>query len=220
MFIHEPSAAERALLGRADDATIAFGPTRGQAASPAGATTTTRPAVRMRLTDTVSERRHAFIEVRTKDGDRVVTVIEFLSPANKVGAGREQYLAKRRRLAEAGVNLLQVDLLRGGGRRLLPADGPPHDYAAMLIRRDAPDADVWLWSVRDPLPVLPVPLDEGDGDVPLDLQRAFAFAYDANGYGASLYARPPEPPLSDDDAAWAAGLLKEAGVSSPHAGQA
>ena len=46
---------------------------------------------------------------------RVITVIEFLSPSNKyAGAGRDLYRQKQRDLAEGGVSLVEIDLLRAG----------------------------------------------------------------------------------------------------------
>ena len=68
---------------------------------------------------------------------------------------------------------------------------------------------MWFWSVRDPLPRLPVPLLDPDPDVVLDLQAAFDRVYDL-GYGPSLYRHPIDPPLAGEDAAWADGLLNGA----------
>jgi hypothetical protein len=69
--------------------------------------------------------------------------------------------------------------------------------------------DVYHWSVRDRLPVIPVPLRSGDPDAPLDLAAVFAIAYERGRYGRSLrYGAPPAAPLSPDDAAWAANLAK------------
>ena len=216
LFIHEPPASDRILFGRADDAVVVAA---GGGGSPAAsAAVAPAPMLRMPGVPVLPEYRHRYLEIRDKDGERVVTVIELLSPVNK-NDERPRYLAKQRALAMAGINLLQIDLLRGG-RRLLTADAPPHDYDAMLLRRGSGNgagAEVWLWSVRDPIPLLPVPLGEGDADVALDLRAAFDGLYDGLGLDRFIYARPPEPPLSDDDAAWAAGLLREAGVPAPAA---
>ncbi len=62
----------------------------------------------------------------------------------------------------------------------------------------------WPVSVRDPLPVMPVPLLPGDDDVPLDLPHALRTIYDEARYDLSIdYSQPPIPPLAQDDAAWA-----------------
>jgi hypothetical protein len=53
--------------------------------------------------------------IDTQSGNRVVTGIGFLSPANKLNRdGRKQYRQKQKELLRAGVNLVEVDLLRRG----------------------------------------------------------------------------------------------------------
>src|SRR5438093_5157102 len=59
-----------------------------------------------------------YIEIiDASSGGRVVTVIEVLSPANKVaGDGQEKYLQKRQELRDAKVSLVEIDLIRAGNR--------------------------------------------------------------------------------------------------------
>ncbi len=67
--------------------------------------------------------------------------------------------------------------------------------------------------VRQPLPVIGIPLRGKDPDVPLDLGAVLSAAYDNGAYDVSIdYRREPEPPLSADDAAWADELLRERGL--------
>ena len=70
--------------------------------------------------------RHLEI-VDTSDGGRVVTAIELLSPANKVGStGQLIYIRKQRNYLDAGVNLMEVDLIRAGNYVLaIPEDRLP-----------------------------------------------------------------------------------------------
>ena len=57
--------------------------------------------------------------VDAASGNRVITVIEFLSPSNKMpGEGQELYLRKRREVIQAGASLVEIDLTRGGTRDL------------------------------------------------------------------------------------------------------
>lgn len=59
---------------------------------------------------------------------RVITAIELLSPANKVGeAGRNAYRKKQQDLIEGGVSLVEIDLIREGNYILHPPAGrlPP-----------------------------------------------------------------------------------------------
>ena len=57
-----------------------------------------------------------FIEiVDATSGDRVVTVIEFLSPWNKrPGPGQDEYLRKQRQLLEARTNLVEIESAPAG----------------------------------------------------------------------------------------------------------
>src|SRR5262249_40382647 len=51
--------------------------------------------------------------------NRIITAIEVLSPSNKEsGEGRKSYLAKRDEFWDAGVNLVEIDLLREGARTI------------------------------------------------------------------------------------------------------
>ena len=149
------------------------------------------------------------VTITDRRGSRVVSVIELVSRANKLpGEGRRAYLRKRSLYRHANVNVVEVDLLRDGPRLLngLPScDG----YAAVL-RGPHPQANVWPFGLRDTLPAIPVPLDEGDPHAQLDLKAALEAAYEAGAYGDYAYDAPPEPPLPPADAAWAGELAARA----------
>ena len=63
---------------------------------------------------------HVTVEIHDTAGRRLVTAIEVLSPTDKRGDGREEYLAKRRRTLLSTAHLLEVDLLRSGSRVPMP----------------------------------------------------------------------------------------------------
>ena len=75
------------------------------------------------------------------------------------------------------------------------------------------ESQIWedfhhAWSLRRPLPPVPIPLAGADPDVTLDLQAMFTTVYDRAGYDYSLnYRQALVPPLSDADQAWAQQLL-------------
>ena len=60
-------------------------------------------------------------------GHRVVTLIEYLSPSNKVpGEGQDLYFEKRQEVLGAGASLVEIDLTRAGRRALsVPQDRIP-----------------------------------------------------------------------------------------------
>lgn len=148
---------------------------------------------------------------------RVVTIVEFLSPANKVSAdGFAEYQRKQREVTSEGINLVEIDLLRSGRRvfqgalNRLPkgADAP---YFACVRRGHARRYEIYPIHLRTPLPTIRVPLGPDDADVSLDLQKLVRAAYDNGAYDDIDYRADPVPPLSDGDAAWADGLLRAAG---------
>ncbi len=159
-----------------------------------------------------------FIEVRRlSDGRPLVTAIEVLSPTNKCTAqGREDYLRKRDEYHRGKVNLMEVDLLRRGAHlvgvaagSLRPAWVTPYKC---VVRRGGASAgrfvDYYPLPLRQRLPRVRLPIRPGEADVVLDLQLPIDHVYRRGRYDLQLdYSRPPDPPLSADDAAWAAGCV-------------
>jgi hypothetical protein len=157
------------------------------------------------------EVKERYLSVRERSTGRLVTVIELLSPTNKKTGSYDRtiYLSKRNEVILSGVNLVEIDLLRGGKR--LPAEEPlpAGDYYAIVCRSfERPRAHAYAWTLRQPLPTVSIPLAEGDSDVPLDLQAAFSTVYDHAGYDYSLsYDQDVDPPLSESDATWVQNVL-------------
>jgi hypothetical protein len=58
----------------------------------------------------LEEIRETWIEIRRLPDLELVTVIELLSPTNKAGTGRLEYLEKRHELHTRRVNLVEIDL--------------------------------------------------------------------------------------------------------------
>jgi hypothetical protein len=148
-------------------------------------------------------------------GNRVVTVIEFLSPSNKVpGDGQELYVRKQREVRAAGVSLIEIDLTRLGRRvMVLPPERIPPSYRTTyqicVIRGWAPQkVEVYRAPLQRRLPKIRVPLRESDADVLLDLQQLVDQCYRNGRYDDLDYRAQPAPPLEAGDAAWADELLR------------
>lgn len=152
---------------------------------------------------------HVSIEIRDAARRRLVTAIEILSPTNKRGDGRDEYLARRQRLLRGTAHLLEIDLLRQGNRVPMQRELPDQPYFIFLSRAEArPLTEVWPIALSEGLPTVPVPLLAGDPDVPLDLQDAFAEVYDTVHYERAIdYNQPPEVTLAEREARWAAETL-------------
>lgn len=149
---------------------------------------------------------HSWVEIRDRAGRTLVTLIEILSPTNKRGDGRQEYLQKRNKVLLSSAHLMEIDLLRKGKRVPMTKPLPAGDYFVFLTRANKrPESEDWPIALSDPLPVVRVPLREPDADVPLDLQRAFSTIYQASPYGVAIdYFKPPDVPLSQAAAAWSA----------------
>jgi hypothetical protein len=174
---------------------------------------------RKRQSDPIEE---PYLEIRSDRGKRLVTAVEVISVTNKRAGreGRESYQQKQEEYSLAGVNLVEIDLLRRGPhvsavplarlrRRVGAFDyhisvllaGKPQTYHAAGIR------------LTDRLPAIGIPLDVGASPVTIDLQPMLDTAYDRSRYTELFsYREPPDPPLTPDQQAWAAGILKEKGL--------
>lgn len=155
--------------------------------------------------------RESFVEIREKGGGRLVTVIEFISPANKLpGTGREQYRRKQRELADADVHLVEIDLVRAGSRVLDFPPPFPADHKSLLMAaiRKGLDHRLFAFPWHKRLPVLPIPLRYEDNEITLDLQALHDQSYHDGAYDDIDYSRNPDLPLSEDLAKWADELLR------------
>jgi hypothetical protein len=151
-----------------------------------------------------------FLEVRDVQTATVVTIVELLSPVNKLlGVGRAAYQSKRMQVLRTQTNLVEIDLLRAGDPMRVFGPAVAGDYR-ILIARGArrPRAQLYAWSVRQPIPTFPLPLLPEDAEPTADLGAVLAGLYDRARYDLRLdYAKPPVPPLAGEDATWARDLV-------------
>jgi len=151
-------------------------------------------------------------------GGQVVTAIEVLSPANKLpGRARDAYRTKQRDFIAAGINFVEIDLVRQG-QWVFSADESRVPlslrklYMVCVFRATDPEVRAFYGiSLREPLPRIAIPLRPGDRDVALDLQAVVEQAYEDGRYERTDYRGPLNPPLPLEDGAWANELLRKAG---------
>jgi hypothetical protein len=162
------------------------------------------PAMRVKLVS---------VQLRTVDKSRLVSSIEIVSPVNKRRPGFGPYRKKRLKLIADGVHLIELDLLRRGRRVIAGRRVPECHYLLACTRAGSARTELWPLSVREALPVIPVPLLDPDPDVPLQLQTALAAIYSEARYDLSIdYSEPPPPPkFSADIDDWMAALLRTSG---------
>src|SRR4051812_40226398 len=83
-----------------------------------------------------------YVEIRQRSDNRLVTLVDAISPANKkTRQGRQAYLEKRREGRSASASLVEIDLVLQGQPTLeYSRDGlPDWDYAVTVTRSTQPD---------------------------------------------------------------------------------
>jgi hypothetical protein len=115
---------------------------------------------------------------------------------------------------------LEIDLIRGGrsavaiaSDRLPPAQGTGHLVCVARPRTGVERREVYLSPLRERLPTIRVPLRLDDPDAPLAIQPLLDRCYRMGRHWLAAYARPLDPPLPADEAAWADERLRTAGLA-------
>lgn len=181
---------------------------------PYGVTATAvleRPiTVRLPEPDEIRERYLEVCETETRD---VITVIEILSPTNKLpGEGRRMYEKKRAQVLGSSTNLVEYDLLRAG--KPMPMGSHPASHYRILVSREWERyrAQLYPFNLAEAIPEIPIPLRRGEEEPALLVGELLAKVYDEVRYDLRVdYGKEPDPPFAPGDAAWAYELLREAG---------
>jgi hypothetical protein len=206
VWIEEPEVEQRVRLGAPD---VLVSTDNGGGSGAVGAALLAAPATI--VLPAVRREGSRYLKIIDSRDRRVVTVVEVLSPTNKLkGKDRDAYLAKRNEYLASEINLVEIDLLRSW-ERMPMGDSPaaPADYLVLVSRAsEFPRAGLWSISVRDPLPEIPIPLTPQEPDVSLPLRTCFDRAFEEGRYYTEIdYAKPPIPPLTEPNASWARELL-------------
>jgi Holliday junction resolvase-like predicted endonuclease len=160
------------------------------------------------------EHKEAFIEVRQRSDGRLITLVEVVSPANKLSAeGRKLYLERRDEVKKMNANVVEIDLVLQGQTLIDYAKdaAPTWDYAVVVTRWTHPDRyEIYSATLPKRLPRFRVPLASDDRDTVLDLQSAVSRAYDQGDFAKHIdYTRDPATRLSDENRKWLDERLKE-----------
>jgi hypothetical protein len=154
------------------------------------------------------------IEIIDKDG-RVITAIEFISPWNKVGSrAREQYTRKQLHYIEAGINLVEIDLVRQGAYVLAAPLEDLHreqrtPYLICVYRDAEPDQyEVYRAPLQEPLPNIPVPLRYRERDAVLQLQPLIDQCYQDGRYHRLDYSGQPHGKFNEELTQWIKNQLQ------------
>jgi hypothetical protein len=193
------------LIGRPDIAVVPRQPASASALKSRVGTAVLEVDVPMN--DQVSE---SFLEVHEVTTGMLVTILEFLSPVNKLHAkGRQDYQEKRGHIFQTRTNLVEVDFLRAGEPMPVSSKVVSSDYRILVSRGSSrPRAQLYTFTLREKIPAFPLPLLPGDNEPEVDMGAIIHALYDRARFDLRLdYTQPPVPPLGGDDAEWARGLI-------------
>jgi len=162
----------------------------------------------------VEEITERWVEILGPNG-KVITVIEVLSPMNK-SAGRGAYQAKCQSYIQGGVNVVEIDLLRGGYHAVaMPyaVRDPKAPYIVCVSRAAKPhQKEYYQTRLTSALPNVRIPLRAEDRDVVLPLQQLVDRCYRMGAYWNENHANLPNPPLEEEEMVWVEERLKAAGL--------
>ncbi|NET59673.1 MAG: DUF4058 family protein [Symploca sp. SIO2E6] len=161
------------------------------------------------------EFRESYLEIREIGTEAVVTAIEILSPKNKrSGVGRTTYERKRLEVLGSLTHLVEVDLLRGGKPMEILEERSSGKYSILISRSNQrPDAQLYLFGIRDRIPTFRLPLSSEDEEPWVDLQDVLAQVYERAGFDLTVdYGQEPTPSVKGEDKVWLDALLREQGL--------
>src|ERR1051325_1795760 len=119
------------------------------------------------------EHKESFMEVRQRSDGRLITLIEVVSPANKLTSdGRRIYLERKAEVRRMNANVVEIDLVLQGQPLMTVAREvePAWDYVIAVTRWTHPDRPEHLAAALSKrLPRFRVPLASDDRDTVLDL---------------------------------------------------
>jgi hypothetical protein len=159
------------------------------------------------------EQREPFLEIRQKaGGDKLVTSIEMVSPANRIHPeGRRHYELHRQEVKSENAHTVELELILQG-RSVLDADLSSlseSQYVCVVTRATRPIKQEPYGAVLGKrLPRIRLPMLPDDRDLVLDVQALINRVYDRCFDGQIDYTKDPSVPLSDEDRRWLDLLLK------------
>jgi hypothetical protein len=186
----------------------------GEHPSPAAESTSAIVAEPFPVANLIDDEIHEpLLQIIDAKSREVVTVIEGVSPSNKVprSAGEASYRKERGDVLQSPADWVEIDLLRAGRRTRLKGRFRESDDRIHWSRvTERPEEWVPPVSLQQPLPKIPVPLRPQHAEAELEHQAVLHLAYDRAGYDLVLDDRsdPPPPPLTDEQRPRLAEILK------------
>lgn len=156
------------------------------------------------------ETTERFLEVRSMQSGEVVSVIEILSPKNKRSKqGREAYENQRNKILGSKTSFIEIDLLRAGEPMLILGASLTDYYILVSRGYQRPEADLYGFNLKEPIPIFPVPLKQSEKQPSVDLQKLLNEVYQKARFDLVIdYSQLVKPSLSVEEKSWIEEILR------------
>ena len=203
-------ADDLVFVGRPDIALASA--TEVSVLTPQPATSVTVLEVEVPMQDEVSEN---FLEIHEVKTGKLITVLELLSPVNKLHRqAREAYERKRGYVFRSWTNFVEIDLLRAGDPMPVVGAQVQSDYRILVSRgTQRPRVSLIAFTLRQPIPTFTLPLLPGDDEPEVALNSILHALYRRARFDLRLdYTQLPIPPFAEADVVWAQELIMAHGL--------
>lgn len=159
------------------------------------------------------DQQEPFLEIRQRSsGDKLVTLIELISPTNRTHPeGRRRYDMRRTEARIEGAHFVELDLVLQG-HTCLEADLSTlteSQYVCCVTRAVRPiKHELYGTLLTKRLPRIRLPMLPDERDLVLDVQALVNRVFDRCFDGQIDYQTDPSVPLSDEDRRWMDQLLR------------
>ncbi|HZU37630.1 MAG TPA: DUF4058 family protein [Gemmataceae bacterium] len=147
---------------------------------------------------TKQQTQEEYLEILDHQKDRVVTLVDVVSPANKVTpSGRQAYLETRQTARDHSANMVEIDLVLQGQPMLrYTRQGlPDWDYAVTVTRYTQPERyEIYTTTLQKRLPRFRLPLANDNRDIVIDLNNVFSRAFEGGAFASKIDYKGDPPP--------------------------
>ncbi|PSN15009.1 hypothetical protein C7271_21235, partial [filamentous cyanobacterium CCP5] len=171
-------AEEGLQIGRPDATIFRAAPEATLLPQPTHLASVQPVMVELPMSEEVQER---FLEIRELGSGEVITTLELISPSNKrLGSkGRQVYEEKRLKILSSQTHLVEIDLIRAYGALPLRSNTTSTLYRIVVSPAEQrPMAALYGFSLLNPMPSFPLPLQPDDSPIWVELQDLFNGVYD------------------------------------------
>lgn len=159
------------------------------------------------------QHQEPFVEIRQKSsGDKLVTLIELMSPTNRTHPeGRRRYEQRRNEARHDNAHIVELDLVLQGNTCLEADLSALHErqFVCCVTRAVRPiKHELYGTLLTKRLPRIRLPMLADERDLVLDVQALVNRVYDRCFDGHIDYQLDPQVPLTDEDRQWMDHMLR------------